>query len=119
MHLNWLRIRRRRRIAGTTTRSGSQLRSPLPPWQPRIGQLQGRSASSLAIGRTIGVARPVAQLEAASSAAIMSAIVVTGATPFVSLPDRGLVAEVNWEAGKDVRNLRVGGMPTCTALVAP
>jgi hypothetical protein len=49
----------------------------------------------------------------------MSAIVVTGATPFVSLPDRGLVAEVNWEAGKDVRNLRVGGMPTCTALVAP
>jgi hypothetical protein len=82
------------------------------------GQLQVRSATTLALERTIAVTQAFPPLDETTSAAIMPAIVTSGATAFVSLPNRGLVAEVNWGAGTVTRTLRVGGMPTRMILVS-
>jgi hypothetical protein len=51
------------------------------------------------------------------SGAIMPAIVAHGDHLYVSLPHRGLIMDVNWQKGKVVRNLLVGGMPTRLVLV--
>jgi hypothetical protein len=82
------------------------------------GELEVRSAETLDLERSIAVSRQFPPLHETTSGAIMPDIVVSGSTAYVSLPDRGLIAEVNWETGEVVRNLRVGGMPTRMVLVA-
>ncbi|MGQ9492048.1 MAG: hypothetical protein ACUVS6_15400 [Anaerolineae bacterium] len=81
------------------------------------GMLEVRDGQRGELVRSIQIGPPLPEMEEDVSGAIMPAIVVHGDYLYVSLPHRGLIVEADWQKGKVVRNLLVGGMPTRLVLV--
>jgi len=81
------------------------------------GHLQVRSGKDGLLLRSIRVDGGFPELEEDTSGAVLPDIARLDHLAYVSLPHRGLIAEVDWKKGKLLRYLRVGGMPTRLVLV--
>lgn len=81
------------------------------------GELEVRQGSDGALIHSLAVTTPLPDLEEDVSGAIMPAIQTWGDKAYVSIPNRGVIAEVDWREGRLLRNLMVGGMPTRLTLV--
>lgn len=81
------------------------------------GELEVRNGSDGALIHSLPVTTALPELEEDVSGAIMPAIQVWGDKAYISIPNRGLIAEVDWREGRLMRNLMIGGMPTRLTLV--
>jgi len=81
------------------------------------GMLEVREGQRGELVRTIQLGPSLPEMEEDVSGAIMPSIVAHGDHLYVSLPHRGLIMDVDWQKGKVVRKLLVGGMPTRLVLV--
>lgn len=81
------------------------------------GELEVRKGNDGALVNSVAVTPPLPEMDEDVSGAIMPAIQVWGDKAYISIPNRGMIAEVNWREGRLLRNLRVGGMPTRMTLV--
>jgi len=67
--------------------------------------------------REVRVSTPFPEWEEDVSGAIMPSIVATNALAYISIPQRGTIAEVDIRAGKLIRYLMIGGKPTRLVLL--
>lgn len=81
------------------------------------GMLEVRDGRRGELVRNIQLGPSLPEMEEDVSGAIMPDIVAHGDHLYVSLPHRGLIMDVDWQKGKIVRKLLVGGMPTRLVLV--
>ncbi|KHG64434.1 hypothetical protein QT17_12340 [Thermus sp. 2.9] len=85
------------------------------------GRLQVREGGEGRLLREVRVSRPFPELDEDTGGAILPDLAPwpERGLVYVSLPQMGLVAEVDAERGRVVRYLRVGGSPTRMVLVRP
>ncbi len=81
------------------------------------GILQVRSGEDGRLLRQVRVDRGFPEMDEDVGGAILPDIARLEERAYVSLPHRGLVAEVDWKGGRLLRYLRTGGMPTRMVLL--
>jgi len=81
------------------------------------GMFQIRDGVDGKLLREVRVSTPFPEWEEDVSGAIMPSIVATNALAYISIPQRGTIAEVDIRAGKLIRYLMIGGKPTRLVLL--
>jgi len=81
------------------------------------GMFQIRDGVDGKLLREVRVSTPFPEWEEDISGAIMPSIVATNDLAYISIPQRGTIAEVDLEAGKLMRYLMIGGKPTRLVLL--
>jgi len=81
------------------------------------GSFEVRDGSTGKLIRSIEASTPMPEMKEDVSGAILPMIALGGSLAYISLPQWGLIAEIDWTEGKLIRNLMIGGAPSRLVLI--
>ena len=81
------------------------------------GNLEVRQGKTGELIHSVAVSTPLSDIVEDVTGAVLPSIALWENRAYVSLPQWGMIAEVNWAEGKLIRNIMIGGTPSRLVLI--